>query len=149
MARHILSVGEDRAEGEAFRTVFKEAARILSDPSLAFVFAPDTLAEVPLTAQLNKKHLLNGIADRLILSDGHVLAVDFKTNATIPDDLTGVPEGILRQLGAYAHALRQIYPDRSVATAILWTRHAKLMEVPDALSRAALDRFLASGGNAG
>ena len=37
---------------------------------------------------------------------------------------SAVPEGILRQMGAYRAALAAIWPDRRVETAILWTRTA-------------------------
>jgi ATP-dependent helicase/nuclease subunit A len=43
-------------------------------------------------------------------------------------------------MGAYAEMLRAIYPDRAVATAILWSRTATLMELPEALVADALRR---------
>ena len=54
-----------------------------------------------------------------------------------------VPEGLLRQMGAYAAALTQIYPDHQIDTAILWTAALQLMPldrdiVRDALSRATI-----------
>ena len=51
-----------------------------------------------------------------------VLAVDFKSNRVVPDRPEAVPEGILRQMGAYAAALAAVWPGRQVGTAILWTR---------------------------
>ncbi len=144
LARHMLMHGADRVDDTEFRAVFDEAAAILAEPGLAHIFAPDTLAEVPLVAPLDAMRQLNGIADRLILTDDAVQVVDFKSNATIPDSPDQTPEGVLRQLGAYVAALRQIYPEHRVECAILWTRHALLMPVPVALADAALDRFLAT-----
>ena len=118
-----------------------EAVANLTDPALAHLFAPDTLAEVMLTADtptLGGQML--GVIDRLIVADTHVLAVDFKTNAAIPDDPAAVPEGLLRQMGAYAAMLGAIYPDRRIETAILWTRAARLMPLPGPLVAAALTR---------
>ena len=43
-------------------------------------------------------------------------------------------------MGAYAEALRQIYPDRTIKTAILWTRTAQLMPLPDTLITQARER---------
>jgi ATP-dependent helicase/nuclease subunit A len=43
-------------------------------------------------------------------------------------------------MGAYRAALMAIWPDRQVGTAILWTRTATLMPLPDALVDAALAR---------
>jgi ATP-dependent helicase/nuclease subunit A len=116
--------------------VLAEATAVLTHPDLAALFAPGTLAEVSVTADLMDRRLF-GTIDRLILSPGHVLAIDFKTNRVIPDTPAQTPEGILRQMGAYAAALSQIYPDRTVEMAILWTRTARLMPLdPDVLAAA-------------
>ena len=103
------------------------------------LFAPETLAEVPVTADLHGERLY-GTIDRLIVAQDHVLAIDFKSNMTVPATPDQVPEGILRQMGAYAHALAQIWPDLPIRTAILWTRNATLMDLPPDLVQAALDR---------
>jgi ATP-dependent helicase/nuclease subunit A len=50
------------------------------------------------------------------------------------------PEGLLRQMGAYAYALAAIYPGRTVETALLWTRTATLMPLPHDIVTAALWR---------
>ena len=65
--------------------------------------------------------------------------MDFKTNAMVPDTVADCPDGLLRQMGAYAHALGQLYPDRRIETAILWTRTATLMRLPHESVSAALD----------
>ena len=67
-----------------------------------------------------------------------VLAVDFKTNAGVPDAPDDVPEGLLRQMGAYAAALERVFPGRRIETAILWTRTATLMPLPHKTVTAAL-----------
>ena len=87
---------------------------------------------------------LDGVIDRLILSGDRVLAIDFKTNAVVPDRAEATPEGLLRQIGAYAAALAQIYPDRRIETAILWTRTATLMPLPHDIVSAALGRAATS-----
>ncbi|SLN30654.1 double-strand break repair helicase AddA [Roseisalinus antarcticus] len=116
-----------------------DATRVLTAPALAPVFAPDALAEVSVTAELDQIGRIHGIIDRLVVGDT-VLAVDFKTNRAVPARPEDTPEALLRQMGAYALALRQIYPDRDVRTAILWTATATLMELPDALINAAILR---------
>ena len=115
-----------------------EAAAVIRAPELAPVFAPEALAEVPLTADLGGGRL-HGIIDRLIVTPDRVLAVDFKSNATVPDRPAACPDGLLRQMGAYAHALAQIYPGRQVDTALLWTRTASLMPLPHDLVYGALE----------
>jgi ATP-dependent helicase/nuclease subunit A len=116
-----------------------EAQAILGDPALAALFAPGTLAEVAISAQLGSRTLFGSI-DRLIVTPDHVLAVDFKSNATVPATAAATPEGILRQMGAYAEALSQIYPGRRIETAILWTATRQLMPLDPEIVRQALQR---------
>ena len=106
-----------------------EAARALNAPGLAHVFGAGSLAEVGVTAELDGMPMLGSI-DRLIVGETRVLAVDFKSNRVVPQTVDQVPEGLMRQLGAYGSALRQIYPGRVVEVAILWTQTAELMVLP-------------------
>ena len=136
----ILALEDEVAEVEA-TALLEEAVRVLTDPSLSDVFAPEALAEVPLTAwseTLSAQML--GVIDRLIITDDRVLAVDFKSNASVPAGADEVPEGLLRQMGAYAEMLALLYPARRIETAILWTRTATLMPLPHASVMAALQR---------
>ena len=130
------------------------AAALVPDPTLradlldevqavlsahADLFALPALTEVELTADLSGR-VLRGTIDRLIVEPHRVTAIDYKSNRTLPAGPEDTPEGILRQMGAYAHALAQIYPDRQVQTAILWTRGAVLMPLPPDIVSAALSR---------
>lgn len=119
--------------------ILREASGVLTAPDLAYLFGPDTMAEVPISAEL-RGHRLYGSIDRLIVTDRVVTAVDYKSNHLIPASPAQIPEGLLRQLGAYAHALQQIYPTRRIETAILWTRAAQLMPVDPDIVSAALAR---------
>ncbi|MEM9755435.1 MAG: PD-(D/E)XK nuclease family protein, partial [Pseudomonadota bacterium] len=83
---------------------------------------------------------LVGQIDRLIVEETTVTAVDFKSNALVPDAASAVPEGLLRQMGAYAEMLVAVYPGRRIETAILWTSTARLMPLPHDLVTAALTR---------
>jgi ATP-dependent helicase/nuclease subunit A len=139
VAPALLAHGEDAASPEEAAALLAEVARILTDPSLSELFAPVTLAEVPLTATLAGRPLV-GTIDRLIVAPDRILVVDFKTNAVVPGSPDAVPEGLLRQMGAYATALGAVYPGRPVCTAILWTRTGTLMSLPHDMVMAALAR---------
>ncbi|KAF0137903.1 MAG: UvrD/REP helicase [Xanthobacteraceae bacterium] len=117
----------------------RQVRAILAHPDLAPLFAPDTLAEVAVTAPW-QDCILTGSIDRLVITPDRVLIVDYKSNALIPDQADAIPEGILRQLGAYAHMVGQVYPDHRVETAILWTRAPILMPVDPEIVRQALQR---------
>ncbi|MEL0438340.1 double-strand break repair helicase AddA [Phycobacter sp. K97] len=133
LAQSLLENAEDT------EPLLAETSAVLRNPDLTHVFVPDTLAEVPVTAEIDGLRL-HGVIDRLIVGPDRVLAVDFKSNATVPQTVADCPEGLLRQMGAYALALAQIYPDKTVETALLWTRNASLMPLPHDLVTAAFAR---------
>ncbi|HHS94128.1 MAG TPA: double-strand break repair helicase AddA, partial [Rhodobacterales bacterium] len=132
IARDLLAYGEDRASDADAATLLEEARRVLEAPALSEVFAGDALAEVEISSPVDiaGARRLHGVIDRLLIRPDHVLAIDFRTNREVPDSDETVPEGILRQMGAYESALTQVYPDRRIETAILWTKTASLMRLP-------------------
>ena len=135
-ARHAESLIPDavhRADALA------EAERVLRHPDLSPLFAPESLTEVAVTAPWQGR-TLTGSIDRLLIDPDRILIVDYKSNTLVPDRPDQIPEGILRQLGAYAHMLAAIYPDRRIETAILWTKSPRLMPVDPDIVRAALSR---------
>ena len=110
-----------------------EAMNVLSSPDLDRFFSQDALAEVAVTATVDAfpDLPLHGVIDRLLVTKSTVIAVDFKTNRTVPQTEDRTPEGLLRQMGAYHAMLRQIYPDKQVETGILWTRTATYMPLSE------------------
>ena len=116
-----------------------EARRTLQQTDIAHLFHGKTLAEVPIAANLGT-HRIHGTVDRLIASDTTVDIVDFKTNRTVPKNALDCPEGVLRQLGAYAHAIAQIYPNHLIKTHVLWTKSGLLMHLPHGIVSEALAR---------
>ncbi|GAB5449381.1 double-strand break repair helicase AddA [Gymnodinialimonas sp.] len=126
---------------EVLAPMLEEATAVLTAPDLAPLFTEASLAEVEITGHSNTLQAdVIGIIDRLIVTPTRVTAVDFKTNATVPATPQDTPEGVLRQMGAYAEILQAIYPDRDITTAILWSRSATLMELPHDLVSGALKR---------
>ena len=116
-----------------------EARTVRTMPALAHLFAPDTLAEVAVTAPLQHRRL-HGTIDRLIVTDNSALIVDFKSNRVVPDSPQACPDGILMQMGAYAAAVAQIYPDKAIELAVLWTRTGHLMPLTHEIVTQALSR---------
>ncbi|WP_380055874.1 double-strand break repair helicase AddA [Falsihalocynthiibacter sp. SS001] len=135
--------------GEGYGELLPEATAVLTKPELSFLFSPQALAEVEVFAPLLELASaegipnLSGVIDRLIVDGNTVHIVDFKSNATVPDASENVPEGVLRQMGAYCAALAQIYPNHVLAPAILWTKTAELMPLGHADVKEALGRVIA------
>jgi len=127
---------------DAQRAEMIEAAfSVLDDARFGPVFGPGSRAEVALTGtapELPQGVKVNGQIDRLVITPQKVLVVDYKTNRPAPDDLENVDPAYLTQLAVYAAVLRQLYPDRPVEAALVWTDGPKLMPVPHQSLMAAL-----------
>ncbi|SNR36581.1 double-strand break repair helicase AddA [Puniceibacterium sediminis] len=121
-------------------SLVEESLALMAPPALSHLFAPGSLAEVPLTADVPPLGRLHGIIDRLIVTSEKITAVDFKTNRTVPDNAAACPEGLLRQMGAYLAMLGALYPDRDIEVGLLWTRTAHYMPLPHALVTQAIRR---------
>ncbi len=120
--------------------VLDQVLDLLARPELARIFGPDALAEVEVAAALPELdgRRISGAIDRLVITENVVTAVDFKSNRIVPATPAEVPDGLLRQMGAYASALAQVYPDKLVETAILWTENGQLMSLPHDIVRQSL-----------
>ena len=140
-ADHAMAIAAPFALPDALRAAaLAEAAATRRNPDLAFLFDAQVLSEQPFSVTLPGLGRVYGIIDRLALRPGSVLAVDFKTNRALPATPADVPEGLLRQMGAYAAALGALYPGRRVDTALVWTRTGQIMPLPHDLVTAALQR---------
>ena len=145
-AHDLLASGESGPPADQ-DALLAEAAQVLRAPELVGLFGPDSLAEVEITAELFGQPM-QGLIDRLLLAPDHVLAVDYKSNRAVPERPETVPEGLLRQMGAYRAALKQVFPERDIRVALLWTTTADLMHLPAALVDAALARAALESGAA-
>jgi len=143
VAEDLLAFGEDTAPPDEVPSLLREVRRVLESEHLSALFAPRTLAEVEVSAPIatEQSDRIHGIIDRLIIEAERVLIVDFKTNRVVPENVDAVPDGILRQMGAYEAALSGIFPDRRIESAILWTRTAHLMELPEGVALRAFRRL--------
>ena len=139
VASDLLTAGPEAADPAALPGLVAEARAVLDDPALAPLFAPGTLAEVDVAGEIPGLGPVEGTVDRLVVGS-RVLAVDYKSNVAVPARPEDVPEGLLRQLGAYAALLAPAFPGREVDLAILWTRGPLLMPIPGPLAAAALAR---------
>jgi ATP-dependent helicase/nuclease subunit A len=117
------------ADAEA---VAGEVLAVLGHPALAPLFGPAGRAEVPLAGVVGEQ-VIGGLVDRLAVLDDRVLVADYKTNRAPPPDLARVPVLYLRQMAAYRAVLRQVFPGRAVACALVWTVGGSVMALPDSL----------------
>ncbi|MCM2343626.1 MAG: double-strand break repair helicase AddA [Alphaproteobacteria bacterium] len=114
---------------EAIRQeVVAEVMAILTHPDYAALFGPNAQAEVPLTGVIDGK-LLSGQIDRLLITAKDIKIIDYKSNRPPPQHAKDVPQAYRIQLQAYRDTLRQIYPQHTIKTYLLWTDGPCLMEI--------------------
>ncbi len=105
------------------------ALAVLANKDWAELFAPGSLAEVPIAATVGGQ-VIAGTIDRLLITDDLIRVVDFKSARQVPAGLDAVPVAILRQMAAYAAALAVTYPGRRIEAALLYTQTPVLIELP-------------------
>ena len=124
----------------------KEALETLNHPDFAEAFGPNSLAEVPIAGQpktARRGIIISGQIDRLVITEQAVIAIDYKTNRPPPKTDAATPIAYLAQMAAYRALLQEIYPERAVKCAILWTYEARLMALSGSLLDDAFNHTLA------
>lgn len=119
------------------------ALRVINDPAMHKVFAPGGRAEAAIIGkapELADGLVMNGRADRLVITAQGVWVIDYKTDQPAPVSLEGVAEGYVLQMAAYWAVLRKAFPDRPVIAALCWTDGPLLMQLPEGLLSDALMR---------
>lgn len=121
-------------------TLAREALSLIERPELAQLFGPDSRAEVALSGAIfgagGREIAVSGQVDRLAVGDAEVWLADFKTGRARA--AADTPIAYVVQLALYRALLAQIYPDRPVRAAIVWTREARAVELPAAQMDAAV-----------
>ena len=134
---------------------FIEAQGVLQNSELCHLLrSPNSFREVSVSSLLslpkidkgNKKNQIRtrGKIDLLNVTSSEVLIVDFKTTPKIPSSVKAVDLQILSQLELYSRILRNAYPSHEMVSAILWTKTATLMRIPQAITDAALNNLFAN-----
>ena len=124
LARNAGDIDQDQREA-----MLHDALSVLANPDWAELFAPGSLAEVPVAAVVGGQ-VVAGTIDRLLVEPGRVRLIDYKTARRPPESLEAVPKANLRQMAAYATALEAAFPGRTVEAALLYTTAPRLIELP-------------------
>jgi ATP-dependent helicase/nuclease subunit A len=107
---------------------------LIAHPSFASLFAAGSRAEVPIVGQLKREGraplMVSGQIDRLVVGTGDVVIADFKTNEAPPKTAAALPKTYLRQMALYAAVMGQLYPDKAVRAALVWTETTEITELP-------------------
>ncbi|MGL4637008.1 MAG: double-strand break repair helicase AddA [Beijerinckiaceae bacterium] len=118
----------------------KATLSLISDPRFATLFDQNARAEVDIAGKIEINGQTRDVAgrmDRLSVTATEVVLVDFKTGRP-PKDITQVPGNHLQQLAVYHALLSDIYPDRTVTAAVIWTTLPDIVVLSDAQLKTAL-----------
>lgn len=130
---HGLSA-EEQAE------IAAEVLAALATPDFADLFGPDSMAEVPVIGTVagpDGPEVISGQVDRLVVRESGIMILDYKTSRPPPETPERVAPAYIRQMAAYRAVLSELWPDRPVSCALLWTAVPRLM----ALDNRLLDRY--------
>jgi ATP-dependent helicase/nuclease subunit A len=120
-----------------------EALAILDAPELAALLALKARAEVAVAGEIAREGqaplFISGQIDRLIVEDGKVTILDFKSDRPVPAD---PPESYVAQLALYRVLLAGVFPGKQIEAALLWTANRRLDRIPQERLDAALNRVL-------
>ncbi len=122
LARHNLD-GDEREE------LAGTVIDLLSDPRFAALFAPEALAEAPISAVVGER-VISGQIDRLLVGEGEVVALDYKTGRA-PAEGEPVPEAYRAQMESYRSALAAVFPERAIACGLLFVDAPRLIWLPE------------------
>jgi ATP-dependent helicase/nuclease subunit A len=120
-------VSDQATRAELLHTVIS----VLDEPQFAALFAPGSLAEIPLAAVVEGR-VIAGTVDRIIVTQDRVMVVDYKTGRRVPHAAEHVSHHHVAQMAAYVSALRTIYPGKAISAALLYTQGPKLITLSDA-----------------
>jgi ATP-dependent helicase/nuclease subunit A len=146
-ARRMLAREPDLAPDQAAEMI-EAAFGVLNDARFAEVFGPGSRPEVAIAGgarRLPPGLSISGRLDRLVVLPDRVLVADFKTNRPSPDRIEDADPAYLRQMALYAAVLGEVFPDRPVEAALVWTDGPKLMPIPELLLAQSLASLAKSG----
>ncbi|MGD1876524.1 MAG: PD-(D/E)XK nuclease family protein, partial [Kiloniellaceae bacterium] len=131
LASPLNDLAEDQQED-----ILGEVLRVLEAPDLAALFGPGSRAEVPLAGLIDTAagpQVIAGQVDRLLVEEGTISLVDYKSQRPAPQRAEDVPALYLKQMAAYRALLSRIYPGRAIRSYLIWTDQPRLMQLSDAL----------------
>ena len=121
-----MGIGDD-----AQQEIADAACSLIADPAFSDLFGPGALAEAPIAATLSDGLVIAGTVDRLCIGAALVRVIDFKTGRSVPAGLASVPPAHVRQMEAYAEALKVIFPGRRIEASLLYTAGPRLITLPN------------------
>lgn len=112
--------------------IFAEVMAVMHNPEFTDIFDASALVEVPISGILGDDSI-SGRIDRLLIKEDEILLIDFKTNRKPPVNAQSVANIYIKQLKTYKSLLQEIWPNKKIRCALLWTDNCTLMSMDTVL----------------
>lgn len=142
-ARAWLSRHGDLTPGEQDE-ILSVTLATLAHPGFAEVFAPGGRSEAAIVGEIataTGRIIINGRADRLVMTETDILLIDYKTDRPAPARAKDIDASYLAQMAAYQIVLETAWPGRNIRPALLYTDGPKLFELPASLLKSSRERL--------
>jgi len=111
----------------------REVTTLLKQPDLQYLFDPElyqhAINEAPLMYRYQDR-FVHGIIDRLVLTEDSVIIIDYKTHHYADrGNISELAERYREQMRLYSEGVRQLWPDRTPKTLLLFTACAEALEL--------------------
>jgi ATP-dependent helicase/nuclease subunit A len=109
---------------------------VLSAPDLSDAFSDHAQAEVSIMGTINlddREYAVSGRIDRLVVNDGRVMIMDYKTNRNPPALQEQTPFSHRAQLAIYREILAPLYPGRAIDCVLVYTESGHAIRLSDDL----------------
>jgi ATP-dependent helicase/nuclease subunit A len=117
-------------DSEQAKLAALEAFRIRTSGDFAGLFTRHARGEVPFSIIGQDGARIVGRFDRIVLSPGAALVVEFKTTRQWPKSVAEIGDSVREQLSLYAHAARVLFPGRAISMELIWTAAPMRMALP-------------------
>ena len=129
-AEKFMERADAKYSTEEKNEIIKEVISVINSTEFSEVFSENSRAEVPVSGQVGN-YLVSGQIDRLVVTENEVLIIDYKTNREPPVSKEKISRSYIVQMSAYQALLSQIYPDKKIRCALIWTAIPKLVELEE------------------
>jgi ATP-dependent helicase/nuclease subunit A len=146
-AARYLARSKEAIAAEDCESIVAGALRVLDGSTFSELFQPGSRAEVPVVGRVEiegRTFSVEGVVDRLCVTESAVLIADYKTNRPPPK---APPQAYVAQLALYRAVLARLYPGRPIRAALIWTETPELIELSGEAMDAALAAYAVSRAN--
>ena len=133
-------MNESALSPEQVEEMLSVSLQTLNNPAFAGVFSVGGRNEAAIVGTLPNGVLVNGRVARLIVQADVVLIIDYKTDRPAPQQAEDIDIAYKVQMAAYQSVMQDLYPNRTVKCALLYTDGPHLLELDNQTLSESLNR---------